>query len=322
MKQYTIDENSGNQRLDRYLAKLMPLADRNFLQKMLRKKRIKLNGGRADPKDTVHIGDTVQVYFSEETIAGFQEKKAQRHFDLTSEIKKIFEPPVYEDDHLLVINKPAGLLSQADVSGDISLIDAARTYLKKNTPGNTEAFDVVISNRLDRNTSGIILMPKDYPTLQAVNAAIRERQALKEYHTIVSGVLKKPGTLTGFLTKDTTENKSAIQSQSGKGAKEVRMDYCPLTDNGRFTLLEVTLHTGRSHQIRSQLTDYGFPIIGDYKYGDPSINRQFNQKYGLNHHLLHSRHYAIKDLSYDFTAPYPPLFKQLLKDLKLDREAF
>ncbi len=321
MKQYTIDENSGNQRLDRYLFKLMPLADRNFLQKMLRKKRIKLNGGRAEPKDTVHSGDTVQVYFSEETIAGFQEKKTQRHFDLTPEIKKIFEPPVYEDDHLLVINKPAGLLSQAASSGDLSLIDAARTYLKKNAPDNAKAFEVVISNRLDRNTSGIILMPKDYPTLQTVNAAIRERQALKEYHTIVLGVLKKPGTLTGFLTKDTSENKSAIQSQFEKGAKEVRLDYCPLADNGKFTFLEITLHTGRSHQIRTQLADYGFPIIGDYKYGDTSINRQFNQKYGLKHHLLHSRHYAIKDLEYDFTAPYPELFKQLLRELKLDREA-
>lgn len=299
----------------------MPLADRNFLQKMLRKKRIKLNGGRAEPKDTIHSGDTIQVYFSEETITGFQEKKIPRHFDLTPQIKKIFEPPVYEDDHLLVINKPAGLLSQADASGDISLIDAARTYLKKNTTDGTEAFEIVISNRLDRNTSGIILMPKDYPTLQTVNAAIRERHALKEYHTIVFGVIKKPGTLTGFLTKDTAENKSAIQSQSEKGAKEVRLDYCPLADNGKFTLLEITLHTGRSHQIRSQLADYGFPVIGDYKYGDTSINRQFNQKYGLKHHLLHSRHYAIKDLGYDFTAPYPALFKQLLRELKLDREA-
>ena len=321
MKQYTIDENSGNQRLDRYLSKLMPLADRNFLQKMLSKKRIKLNGSRAEPKDTIHSGDTIQVYFSEETITGFQEKKIQRHFDLTPQIKKIFEPPVYEDDHLLVINKPAGLLSQAYASGDISLIDAARTYLKKNTTDGTEAFEIVISNRLDRNTSGIILMPKDYPTLQTVNAAIRERHALKEYHTIVFGVIKKPGTLTGFLTKDTAENKSAIQSQSEKGAKEVRLDYCPLADNGKFTLLEITLHTGRSHQIRSQLADYGFPVIGDYKYGDTSINRQFNQKYGLKHHLLHSRHYAIKDLGYDFTAPYPALFKQLLRELKLDREA-
>lgn len=321
MKQYTIDENTGNQRLDRYLSKLMPLADRNFLQKMLRKKRIKLNGGRAEPKDTVRSGDTVEIYFSDETIEGFQEKKARRHFDLTPEIKKIFEPPVYEDNHLLVINKPAGLLSQADASGDISLIDAARIYLQKTTTDSRDAFETVVSNRLDRNTSGIILMPKDYPTLQAVNAAIRERQALKEYHTIVSGVLKKPGTLTGFLTKDTTENKSAIQSQAEKGAKEVRMDYRPLADNGKYTLLEVTLHTGRSHQIRSQLADYGFPVIGDYKYGDASINRQFNQKYGLKHHLLHSRHYALPGLGYDFTAPYPALFKQLLRELKLDREA-
>ncbi|WP_195266967.1 RluA family pseudouridine synthase [Eubacterium sp. 1001713B170207_170306_E7] len=321
MKQYTIDENSGNQRLDRYLSKLMPQADRNFLQKMLRKKRIKLNGGRAEPKDTVHSGDTVQVYFSDETIEGFQEKKSQRHFDLTPEIKKIFEPPVYEDDHLLVINKPAGLLSQADASGDISLIDAARTYQKKNAADNTEAFEVVISNRLDRNTSGIILMPKDYPTLQAVNAAIRERQALKEYHTIVSGVLDTPGTLTGFLAKDTGENKSTIVNQAEKGAKEVRMDYRPLADNGKFTLLEVTLHTGRSHQIRSQLANFGFPVIGDHKYGDAAVNRQFIQKYKLKHHLLHSRHYAIKTLDYDFTAPYPALFKQLLRDLKLDREA-
>lgn len=318
MKTYTIDENSSNQRLDRYLGKLMPLADKNFIQKMLRKKRIKLNNSRAEPKNMVKTGDTVQLYFSEETIADFQKKNSTRHFVVPSEYKRIFEPPVYEDPHLLVINKPAGLLTQADASGDLSLIDAAGVYLKKAAPDST--FKAVVSNRLDRNTSGIILMPKDYATLQAVNAAIRERHAIKEYHTIVYGTLKKPGSLTGYLSKDKDENKSEIHHDQKDDAKPVRMAYQPLFENGGYTLLEVILHTGRSHQIRSQLADFGYPVLGDNKYGRLSLNRQLNQKYGLKHHLLHSRHYGIPSMDYDFIADYPPLFKRIMRDLKLDVE--
>ena len=320
MKQYTIDENSGNQRLDRYLSKLMPLADRNFLQKMLRKKRIKLNGVRAEPKDMIHSGDTVQVYFSEETIAGFQEKKVQRHFDLTPEIKKIFEPPVYEDDHLLVVNKPAGLLSQADSSGDISLIDAARTYLKKNAT-DTKAFEVVISNRLDRNTSGLVCAGKSLAGLQFLSGIFHDRSLHKYYLCLVKGKLEKGEHIKGYLHKNQKTNKVTVSEKQFEDSLPIETGYRPLGSNGRVTLLEVELITGRTHQIRAHLGSIGHPLLGDAKYGDRDFNRAYT-KFGVKNQLLHAYRLEIPQTGQTFLAKVPQLFENILNEEHLEESYY
>ncbi|MEG1330417.1 MAG: RluA family pseudouridine synthase [Eubacterium sp.] len=313
MKEYIIDQNSEEQRLDRFLNKLMPTAGKNFLQKMLRKKRIKLNGNRAEPKNIVVAGDKVQIYFSEETLSAFG--KEQIAYEIPRTYTYLFKQPVFENDAILVINKPIGLLCQPDASGDLSLVDMAISYLNENTQTQSLTFRPSISNRLDRNTSGIVMIPKDYATLKNVNAAIRERETIKEYHTIVKGILEKPDELRGYLTKDISTNTVFISDEAGPDTKEVHLRYTPLETSSGYTFLNIELFTGRTHQIRSQLSEAGYPIIGDEKYGDPTLNRQMQKTYDLPHQLLHSFHYAIPKLDYDFTAPYPPLFCKLLNAL-------
>ncbi|MDO4288688.1 MAG: RluA family pseudouridine synthase [Eubacterium sp.] len=309
MKEYTIDSSGANQRLDRFLTKLMPLAGRSFLQKMLRKKRIKVNRSRAEAKTLLKEGDTLQIYFSEETINAFQKEK--RRLEIPEAYAGLFAPPLYEDDHILVINKPAGLLCQPDHSGEQSLIDLALTYLSRENLSLSDTFSPAVANRLDRNTSGVTMIPKDYPTLRAVNAAIRERQTQKLYHCIVAGSLTSPGELTDFLTRDETQNRSEVAAQ-GKAA---RLSYRPLAHTSNFTLLEITLHTGRTHQIRAQMAAAGHPVVGDPKYGDPDINARFEADFGLKYQLLHGRTYRIDALNYSFTAPYPEIFEEIRKAL-------
>lgn len=309
MKEFKIDKNSADQRLDRFLVKLMPLADKNFLQKMLRKKRIKVNNSRAEAKTILVDGDRVQIYFSEETIAGFQ--KGYHQVTIPPEWRFVFSPPVYEDHHMLVLNKPAGLLCQPDASGELSLIDLALSYL--NTPPDA-VYRPGLSNRLDRNTSGIIMIPKDLPTSQAVNKAIRERHVQKTYLTLVCGSVNTPGTLKGYLEKDETQNRASISQTTSSNNKPVHLDYVPVAFSDNYTLLKVTLHTGRTHQIRAQFAAFGHPVVGDPKYGngqDASLCNTF----GLTHQLLHSLEYAIPEMDYCFNAPIPRVFKKVIQQL-------
>lgn len=307
MKEYIIDANAANQRLDRYLGKLMPLADKNFLQKMLRKKRIKVNRNRAEGKLLLQKGDTVQIFFSEETITGFQKGFSQ--VTVPEEWLFLFQPPLYEDAHMLVLNKPAGLLCQPDASGETSLIDLALSYLATSV---SETFRPGLANRLDRNTSGVIMIPKDHPTAQQVNKMIRERQVVKKYLTLVEGCISRAGSLKGYLEKDESINTVHIDPSVSSAAKPVHLDYRPIAFSETVSLLEITLHTGRTHQIRAQLADAGHPVLGDFKYGSRSV---LNENYHLAFQLLHSRSYTLPDLNYQFTAPLPEKFNTIIHDL-------
>jgi 23S rRNA pseudouridine955/2504/2580 synthase len=319
MKEIKITENETNQRLDRFLKKLMPQASSGFLQKMLRKKRIKLNGAKAEPSSIIATGDTILIYFSEETLASFRTAPSEKKLITNNKALDI----LYEDAHLLVLNKTANLLSQPDKTGETSLIDYAVAYLTQKgdyDPRANLTFTPACANRLDKNTTGIILVPKDYQTLQSVNEAIRLDQTKKTYYTIVTGRPKPSDEIVGYLKKDSSKNLVTFSKEKTSDQdKKSALDYETLDTKGGFSLLKVNLQTGRSHQIRVQLSSMGLPILGDPKYGNRQLNKQLYENWGLKSQLLHSGEFTLKTLNQTFVAPLPSTFSQALEQLGLPK---
>lgn len=324
MKEIEITQKEENQRLDKFLLKYMDQASKGFLYKMLRKKRIKLNGGRAEGNELLQAGDTLQLYLAEETISSFmQEKqiaKAERHFGI-----------VYEDDEILVVDKPAGLLTHPEKSTDKdTLIDQILYYLYQKgeyTPAAENSFTPALCNRLDRNTGGILIAGKTLRAVQMVNELIRERKLEKYYLTLVSGELGEAGEITGYLSKDAEKNQVRLSKQEGFGAKTLTK-YRPLAYANGFTLLEIELITGKTHQIRAHMQSIGHPIAGDRKYGDAAVNEKC-RRYGLSHQFLHAYRIFWREaagLSADLagkemTAPLPKQQQAICEEL-FGRQAY
>jgi 23S rRNA pseudouridine955/2504/2580 synthase len=309
MKQYAIDEQSAGQRLDRFLSKRFPAAGKGFLQKMVRKKQIVVNGTKADPARLLITGDQVMVYFSDATIAHFE--GVQRSLPLIPDaLTALFRDPVFEDDALIAVNKPAGVLTQPDAGGEASIADAAALWFGE----HHDTFHPAPANRLDRNTSGVILIPKTYPMQREIAAAISGRTIIKEYLTLVSAQVTAPLHLEDTLIKDADTNVVSRSDSSQDGQRAV-LQAQPLARSAGTTLLRVMLFTGRTHQIRVQLAGAGCPVVGDPKYGDADVNARFKQACGLRRQLLHSARYALPDLGYDIQAPLPGDFKEILLSL-------
>lgn len=321
MKEIIITENESHQRLDRFLKKLMPQASSGFLQKMLRKKRIKLNGQKSEPSTNILTGDVVHIYFSEETIANFRSSDTidKKRFGSNAILSII-----YEDAELLVLNKPSGILTQPDKTGEASLIDYAVDYLVKTgayDPKVNLTFTPACANRLDKNTTGIILVPKNYKTLQSVNKAIREDLTQKIYYALVLGTPKEYGEIIGYLKKDPVKNTVTFSEKpTSKTDKRSVLNYQTIERHGDYSLLEITLITGRSHQIRVQLSTMGYPILGDPKYGNRHINARLYEEFGVKNQLLHSAKFSLNtmDLTLTFIAPLPAIFQKSLKRFGFD----
>ncbi len=324
MKRITVKENEAGQRLDKLLAKYMDKAPRGFLYKMLRKKNITLNGKRAEGREHLKPGDEIRLFLSEETIEGFSGQAGREpsasHFELSV---------IYEDSHILLVNKPAGLLSQKAKAGDVSLVEHVTAYLLESgqlTREDLRLFRPGICNRLDRNTSGIVAAGKSLAGLQAMNLLFRERSLHKYYRCMVKGKVTGKQRAEGWLWKDGKANQVQIYQEQRKNALPICTEYIPLETielgGGSCTLLEVNLITGRSHQIRAHLASLGHPLIGDTKYGDIGVNEYFRRTYGLKYQLLHAyrlmfpRHSGA--LSYlsgrEFTAPLPAYFERIIND--------
>lgn len=284
MKEIRITKNEENQRLDKFLLKYMNKASKGFLYKMLRKKRIKYNGGRAEGSELLKAGDTLQLYLAEETISSFMEEKtvaeAKRHFAI-----------VYEDDDILVVNKPAGLLTHPEKSSDKdTLIDQILYYLYQKgqyLPEADSSFTPALCNRLDRNTSGIVIAGKTLKGVQAVNEAIRSHKLDKYYLTLVAGEIREAGEITAYLKKDEEKNQVRISKREGNG-KKTMTKYRPLACAKGYTLLEIHLITGKTHQIRAHMQSIGHPVVGDRKYGSEHSNQKFREEYALSNQFLHA----------------------------------
>lgn len=316
MKEITISSQEENQRLDKFLMKYMNTAPKGFVYKMLRKKRIRYNGKKAQGNEILQDGDVLWLYLAEETIESFMEEKtlfeAERHFGI-----------VYEDDDILAVAKPAGLLSHPEKSSDKdSLIQQVLYYLYQKQqfdPSKEASFTPALCNRLDRNTSGIVLVGKTLAALQAANETIASRKADKFYLTLVKGEIKEAGEISGFLSKQEGKNQSRVVQEQFEGSKTACTRYRPMFYKDGYTLLEIQLVTGRSHQIRAHMQAMGHPIVGDRKYGDERVNQKFKVEYGLSNQFLHASRIVWKNtdgvLAYlsrqELIAPLPKQLREI-----------
>ncbi|MCR5250847.1 MAG: RluA family pseudouridine synthase [Lachnospiraceae bacterium] len=275
MKEIRIGEKDAGQRLDKFLKKYLRAATGGFLYKMLRKKNITLNGGRAEGKECLKEGDTVRIFFSDETLEKMRGAGSFEQSSGSGGEKKSPQPAfdglkvVYEDEDLLIVDKPAGLLSQGDKSGEASVNDWLLARFGKTENG----FAPAVANRLDRNTSGLLLCARSYAGSRFLSEQIKNHGIRKFYLAIAEGHMDGEGVLRGFWRKDERENKVVIDpAGSHKNITEtegvyVETRYRVLEASDAHSLLEVELITGRSHQIRAHLASIGHPLAGDIKYG-------------------------------------------------------
>ncbi|WMJ88399.1 RluA family pseudouridine synthase [Anaerocolumna sp. MB42-C2] len=284
MKIITVDKNEAGQRLDKLLLKQLNKAPKSFIYKMLRKKNITLNGKKADGSEKTQLNDEIKLFLSEETIENFSEsfRTTIVEYDFTV---------VYEDSNILVVNKPAGLLSQKAVKDDVSLVEHIISYLLSKGEINIEelqTFKPGVCNRLDRNTSGLVVAGKTLQGLQTMSELFRERTLDKFYLCIVKGTIKEFQKITGYLKKDEKTNKVSITDMYLQGSEPIQTEYQPIRYNDKYTLLKVKLITGKTHQIRAHLSSIGHPIAGDGKYGNKMLNAELRKEFGLEHQLLHA----------------------------------
>ena len=322
MRSIIVSEKEAGQRLDKFLGKYLSKAPKSFVYKMLRKKNIKLNGKKAEGSEKLAVEDEIKLFLSDETIENFSEKVEVVKVDHNLDI-------LYEDENVLIINKPAGVLSQKAQKDDISLIEHITAYLLESgqiTKEQLKSFHPGVCNRLDRNTSGIIIAGKTLLGLQTMSDLLKTRNIDKYYQCIVKGKITKKQCIEGYLEKNRSHNKVTITKEAKEGADFIKTEYEPLVATEDFTLLKVKLLTGKSHQIRAHLHSIGHSVIGDGKYGDVPTNKMLRKEYKLKHHLLHSWQLVLPELPEAFAgisgkmieAPVPDYFEKLKSELHLN----
>ena len=322
MQELHVTANEAGQRLDKLLAKFLNQAPKSFLYKMMRKKNIVLNGKKCTGNEKLKQGDSIKLFFSDETI----EKFSAGTYVTPKKEKINMLPIIYEDEQVLLMNKPVGVFSQKAKDSDVSAVEILINYLIETNQLSKEQFRTFhpsICNRLDRNTSGILVAGKTLSALQEMNRFFKERTIAKYYRCLVKGrVIKNEDYIKGYLAKDQKTNKVSITKKKTEEGVPIETEYCVIQSNDEVSLLEVHLITGKTHQIRAHLASIGHPIIGDYKYGDKQINEMYRQEYGLKSQLLHA--YRLEMPSSDgslaylndkkFVAELPDKFIKICKD--------
>lgn len=278
MKEFTIGKNDAGQRLDRWLAKTLPLLPGPLAQKYIRLKRVKVNGKGSQRGVRLQVGDVLQLYINDEF---FDQPREDNAF------LAVFKPKldiVYEDENLMLLNKRPGLLCHADEHEKVNtLITHIQAYLyqkKEWNPKDEHSFTPALCNRIDRNTGGIVMAAKNAETLRILNQKIKDREIAKFYLAIIHGKMTPPqGKLEGFLLKDEDKAQVKVFRKPVPGGKSAATLYKTLKINQGLSLVECELLTGRTHQIRAQFAAAGHPLLGDGKYGREKDNKQYGRSF-------------------------------------------
>ncbi|MBQ7144061.1 MAG: RluA family pseudouridine synthase [Oscillospiraceae bacterium] len=279
MKELTIRPNDANQRLDRFVGKAVPLLPESLLQKYIRLKRIKLNGKGAKRDTRLAAGDVVQLYVNDEFFEPPREENS--YLKVSTPRLEI----VYEDENVLLADKKPGVLCHSagkwDYNTLIANIQAYACQKGEWRPREENAFAPALCNRIDRNTGGIVIAAKNAEALRILNEKIRDREIEKRYLCVVHGRPRPPaGRLEGYLFKDAKKNQVYVKDRPEPGARSAVTDYRLLTSRNGLSLVECTLHTGRTHQIRAQMAHAGWPLLGDGKYGSERANKRYDETEG------------------------------------------
>jgi 23S rRNA pseudouridine955/2504/2580 synthase len=336
MELIKITNNEAGQRFDKYLKKLLKEAPDSFIYKMLRKKNIVLNGKKSDGREILSIGDEVKLFLADETFEKFSGKASNNSDNELLQYTKAYKKLsvlhiIYEDDNILIVNKPSGVLSQKAKPEDISVNEWLIGYMLTNniiTKDTLATFKPSICNRLDRNTSGMVACGKTLAGSQYLSSIIKDKSLEKYYYCLVAGEVDIDKSISGYLYKDEAKNKVTIYQNENDIPASIK-DKAEFIDTAfktvkvvnLMTLLEVQLFTGKTHQIRAHLSSIGHPIIGDTKYGNEKINKEYS-KQGVKYQLLHAHKLVFpKCTKEDFRntselvleCDMPEIFNQLMK---------
>lgn len=277
MKQFTITKNDSGQRLNKFLEKAVPLLPGGLMHKYIRLKRIKVNGKRTDAAYRLQEGDVLQLYLNDELFVTEQPEEPA-YLRARPNISV-----VYEDHHILLVNKPSGLVVHADDSGTAdTLIARIQAYLYQYgrwNPKDAASFTPSLCNRIDRGTSGIVIAAKTAEALRVMNQKIRDRELHKSYLCVTCGhVRPKDGTIRNYILRHEDERRVSVHDHPVPGARTAVTRYRVLRETPELSLVECDLITGRTHQLRAQFAHLGRPLLGDSKYGRNDMNRKYHRK--------------------------------------------
>lgn len=276
LKTFTISKNDAGQRLDKFITKAVPALPKSLMYKYIRTKRIKVNSKKGDIAQKLAENDIIDMYINDEFFAPADEK-----YDFLSASKNL--DIVYEDENILLLDKKVGLLSHPDENEyNDTLITRVKRYLYEKgeyDPKDENSFAPALVNRIDRNTGGIVIAAKNAESLRILNQKLKDREIEKYYLCVIHGTLrKKSGILSGWLIKDEKKNKVEVFAEERPGAKQIKTKYSVLAESGNFSLVEIELLTGRTHQIRAHFASIGHPLLGDGKYGTNALNKPLGYK--------------------------------------------